>query len=184
MPRGGARPNAGRKPKSERFERGIKATESAVAARLKPLREALLQLALDGGERREKRYEAACLILRTELDEILDRDGNPTGKMRRSVVPVFPGADPERIVLVEERVTTEPPDLRAIEYCIDRILGKPAAEPAPETEDQRLAALRTALVQVLETTDPEVSARVAQAIDDLLRARSPGSEPGALPPGE
>jgi hypothetical protein len=116
---GGARPGAGRKTRAERFARPIASAERQIADKLSELVQTELQLALEGGERVEERYAAAGTVL---IEDVIEPpEGRPV-KVKR---PAFPDKPADELVLVERKVTTLGPDRQAVEYSIDRILGKP-----------------------------------------------------------
>lgn len=107
---GGARPGAGRKKKSEKFETQIQRTEKKIADKLPWLADKALELA-----------EGVVV-------QEFDREGIP-------------------------RVYQRPPDMGAIKYLIDRIMGKP-------TERQELSGpdggpIEAKFTDALNTIYPE-----------------------------
>lgn len=127
MPRGGARPGAGRKPTRERFARPVEQAEKRIADRLPEFVDNQILLALGGGERIEERWEAAGTVA---VDDVLrGKDGQPIlnerGQPLRAKVPAFPDLPIDQMVLVERKVITMGPDRAANEYLLDRIMGKP-----------------------------------------------------------
>lgn len=114
---GGARTNAGRKPKAERFATKIAAAEKRIADRLPDLVDAMMDLAL--GVQVEK----------------TDDEGN-------------------------SRVYTSAPNQKAAEYCLNRILGRPAAEDEAEKYQAVVEEIIGRVVGALEGVDPEIREQV------------------------
>lgn len=122
MNRGGARVGAGRKPRAEKFARPIAAAEKRIADRLPELVDNLLLLAAGGIEQVEERYEPAGLVQVDDYEEV-QREGRRS-RQHKVKRPAYPKAPAEQMVLVERRVTHTLPDRAALQYLIDRILGR------------------------------------------------------------
>ena len=116
---GGARPGAGRKPKAEKYEPEISAAERRIADRLPELLEHEFALATGGAERVESLHELALSIV------VDSHETNPSGVIVKTKKQLFPNAAPGEMVLVSRKVITSEPARAAIEYLVDRILGKP-----------------------------------------------------------
>jgi hypothetical protein len=103
---GGARAGAGRKPKLLKWVGPVEAAEQVIADKLPWILRQVLRLAR-GGPRVEEKWLPAALVV--------DARG----------VRVFPDLKPDELVLVERRVLTAAPDLRALTYLFDRLAGRP-----------------------------------------------------------
>lgn len=135
---GGPRPGAGRPAKAEKYGGQIAAAEDHIADRLPELLEREFALATGGAERVERVYELALGIL------IDDTALNPSGTVVKIKRQLFPNAQPDALVLVSEKRVTPEPDRAAIEYLIDRILGKPTASIEAEVKTDMGDAFLTA----------------------------------------
>jgi hypothetical protein len=179
---GGARPGAGRKPKSEKYAPQIARTDNCIAAALPQLIDMLLGIASGKAERVEETTQPAGLVMVDQTSEILDEHGCPTGRVARSKIRAFPNLPPDRMVLVSRRVIRAEPDRAAITYLIDRILGKPAPEPAPDPEEMKLISLNQAILYTLNSTSPDFARRVIEALHNILTGYRDGPGALALPP--
>lgn len=120
MPRGGARPGAGRKPKREQFGPQIESAERRCVNRL-PKNLASLEMLADGGyEQVTETWEPAGLIYVTKQVETKD------GTVRVSEL-AFPEIDPTELVCVRRTRSIAAPDRAAAIYLVDRAMGKPVA---------------------------------------------------------
>jgi hypothetical protein len=134
---GGARPGAGRKPKSDKHSGAISEAERRVADRL-PTTIDNLELIADGhAPRVEEKWEPAGTV--TVEKPALDADGNPIYDTKGNPVTVkslaFPDKPADELVLVERKVVTPGPDFKANEYLANRILGKPTERHEVTGED-------------------------------------------------
>lgn len=124
---GGARTGTGPKPRSIKYAGRIAKAEAIYAAYLETAAQNLKEIAGGGGERREKKYQAAGTIYIEA--PLKDEDGKlifgPRGGAVYGKTLVYPDLPPDEMVLIEERVIVLPPDRDANEYITDRILGKP-----------------------------------------------------------
>jgi hypothetical protein len=134
---GGARANAGRKKKADRFASEIAQAERRVADRLPQLIDNLMLLADGGWEQVTETLEPAGLIQITK--EVITSDG--TVSVRELAFPELP---PEQLVVVRRTRATAAPNLRANEYLVDRILGRPVAAVEAEVEVNAGEELRSA----------------------------------------
>ncbi len=170
MPRGGARPGAGRKPRAERFARPIAAAEKQIADRLPKIIDQLLLMATGTARRTEERYAAAGTLKRNDVardpltgEITLDRRGNPI----KVEVALYPDLDPGEMVLVERKEIELGPERAAGEYLTDRILGKPTAvvEQDITTNGQSLAPnIELALAKVYGSEqNPEAGSEGAES---------------------
>ena len=126
---GGARPGAGRKPKSVRFRTKINAADKLFADGLKKAATKLLELAEGGFETIEREYLPAGLVT-VKIDTVSD-----SGKVERGLERLaFPDLDETELVCVKEKRSQAMPDRTALVYICNRILGRPFAEPAPVEE--------------------------------------------------
>ena len=120
MTRGGRRPGAGRKPKAEKYEQPINEAEQKIVDRLPQLIDKLVYLAVGGYDQIERKYQPAALVT------------TGSGEFE---TPVFPDKKADELVLVERRVSRATPDLKALIYLVDRILGKPTQRQELTGED-------------------------------------------------
>ncbi len=187
---GGARPGAGRPAKADKYEPEITATERKIADRLPELLEREFDLATGGAERVECLYELALGITVDSHAE------NPSGVVVKVKKQLFPHAEPDEMVLVSRKVITPEPDRAAIEYLIDRILGKPTASvemsgpdggdiplPVHDLSQLTLAELQ-AMRGMLKKTTPPQTAQTVTAQTVTAQADAPPSEtpaPAAAP---
>ncbi|NOK59134.1 MAG: hypothetical protein GFH27_549283n406 [Chloroflexi bacterium AL-W] len=109
---GGARPGAGRKAKTEKYESEINAAERVITDRLPQIIENMLMLADGGWEKVEEEWKPASMV---------------TIGSGEAEMPAFPDKEPSELVLISRKVTHAAPDRAANQYLIDRILGKPTA---------------------------------------------------------
>lgn len=134
---GGARRNAGRKPKTEKYASAIEVAERRCADNL-PHRLGQLEELADGKATQTKTEWAAA--------------GTVTIGKGAYVKPAFPNLPPEQLVLVSKEEITFAPDARVNMYLADRVMGKPESADelkiaqAVEAEiDIILAKIRAAL---------------------------------------
>lgn len=144
---GGRRKGAGRKPAAAaELRRQILAeADQVLCDQLVPLLGNMVKLANGGFKRVTERWELAALV---QVDAVLrDKDGNPEHDARGNPVlvkqPLFPDAESDEMVLVGKSVEIAQPDRAAIQYLVDRMLGRPhTAEPRkPEEGRQPLPAI-------------------------------------------
>lgn len=133
MPSGGARPNAGRKLKTDKFKQPIAKAEKRIADRLPELIDNMFHLAMGGYERVEEQYAPA--------GSLYVGSGAHTRLM-------YPDKDPDELVLVKRTVSIADKDRTANQYLIDRIMGKPTErrehsfpKPLEEMTDDELRAI-------------------------------------------
>ena len=129
MPRGGRRAGSGRRPKSERFRTKISTADKIFADKLNECVLRLHELADGGIETVERKYQPAGLVT-VKTIVVLD-NGTITDPVERLA---FPDLDPDQLVCVEEKRGRTLPDRTALIYWINRILGRPFAEPQPSDE--------------------------------------------------
>jgi len=143
---GGARPNAGRKRKADKYKAQINKAEKAAAARLVRNIENLEHLADGGYQRVSERYEPAGAIyidapLRNEDGTVkLDANGKPIMVKQRA----YPDKDADELVLVERRVEIADKDRAANIWLTEFIAGKPVQQVEAEHDvpaDSPLRAL-------------------------------------------
>lgn len=120
MPRGGKREGAGRPPKAEKHARPIAAAEKKFADRLPALAALVLQLAQGGSANATEVWEAAGLLQIDDFENVGTDERPMTIKVKR---PAFPNKKPEELVLIKR--TVPPPNLAALIYALDRIMGRP-----------------------------------------------------------
>lgn len=107
---GGARPGAGRKPKSDTFKLPIARAEKRIADHLPQLIDNMLHLANGGYDRVDEEWQPAGLVY------------IGSGEFARRAFPDLPDDEP---VLVKRKRTIADCDRAANEYLINRILGRP-----------------------------------------------------------
>jgi hypothetical protein len=112
MPSGGARAGAGRKPRSEKFQRPIAAAEKRIADRLPQIIDNLFLLADGGYLQVTETWEAAGLL---------------TSGQGEATVPAFPDKRPDELVLTRSTRSIAAPDRGANQDLLNRIAGKPTA---------------------------------------------------------
>jgi hypothetical protein len=118
MARGGARPGAGRKSNAAKYTEQIARFTDRAANDLDKRYDAIDFLATGGFEEIEEVWKPAGLIQITK--EVITKDGTLNVKEL-----AFPHLDPEQLVCVERKRKIAAPDLKANQYLVDRILGKP-----------------------------------------------------------
>lgn len=107
---GGARPGSGRKRRDIKHETAIAQAENRIVDRLPHIIDNMFHLAMGGYERVEEQFSpAGSLWIGQGKDAEL----------------MYPGKDPDELVLVKRTVTIADKDRAANIYLIDRILGKP-----------------------------------------------------------
>lgn len=112
---GGARSNAGRKRKIEKYQSAIEKAELRIAQKLPDILENLEILADGGQQVVTEKYQPAGLVTLTKQDD----EGNAYQ------VPAFPDLDPLEQVLVERTVVTAGRDRASNQYLADRVMGRP-----------------------------------------------------------
>lgn len=142
---GGSRTGAGRPKKSEQFKAQISRVNRKIAKGLDGYLEQMEALALGTAEYEERFYEAACTILIEADEAILDEAGEPTGKWRRVKRLAFPNAEPDEMILVRKKVVCPAPDVRALIYLFNRLIGAPPIEDEEEADEQAPDTLPEAL---------------------------------------
>ena len=158
---GGARAGAGRPKKKQQFNTQITRVNRKIAKGLDGYLLKLEALA-NGAEVEEHWYEAACTIhVETDLD-ILGEDGKPTGKTRRVKRLAFPDKEPDEMVLVRKKAVTLAPDVRALIYLFNRLIGAPPVEDEDEDEEEATDslpdALEAAIAKAYSTAEGETGA--------------------------
>lgn len=103
----------GRPPKAQKYASEIAESEAEVVSKLPKIRQALLKLALGGWKQVDEKWQPAALV---------------TVGSGEFELPAFPDKAPNELVLVERKVGVAAPDRAALQYLIDRILGKPGAK--------------------------------------------------------
>jgi hypothetical protein len=107
---GGKRPGAGRKATRVRFPAQAEAVETAIAEQLAAVVAAEIKVALGGYERVTTTYAPAGTIT-TGSGEFLSL--------------VFPDKPADELVPIKETRSIAEPNIAALEYLIDRIIGRP-----------------------------------------------------------
>lgn len=134
---GGARPGAGRPPKAETYESEIGAANKKIADHLPMLVDNLLKLAAGGFEVIEDKYQPAWYVMAT---------ANKSQARKNKADPMQAGGEgleltPELLefnsgmTLIERKVTYAQPNLPAIIYLTNRIMGTPVAKVAQTDTD-------------------------------------------------
>lgn len=159
---GGTREGAGRPAKAVTYEPEITTAERTIADHLPELVDHELALATGGAERVEEMYELALGIV------VEDTRENPSGTVVKIKRQLFPQAAPDEMVLVSKKVITPEPDRAAIEYLIDRILGKPVQSTEVTGKDGGPLEIDDASL-----TDEGRAGRIAVLLD-ACRARRDG----------
>lgn len=118
MGRGGARQGAGRKSNAVKYASQIARFTDRAAGDLDKRYDAIDFLATGGFEEIEEVWKPAGLIQITK--EVITSEGTLNVKEL-----AFPHLDPEQLVCVERKRKIAAPDLKANQYLVDRILGKP-----------------------------------------------------------
>lgn len=133
--RGGARPGAGRKPIREKFSGPVNKAEAAIAKMLPDATKTLEEQGTQRQETTSKIWRAAGTV--TVQLPLKDKNGdvvlNNAGRPVTISQLVFPNHPPDEMVLIEERENDAPADVRATQYILDRMLGKPSQDVQPET---------------------------------------------------
>lgn len=116
---GGARPGAGRKPRSEKFAEVFETLDQRLADGVPDRIDFLEYLAAGGFEQIEEVYEPAGLIYR---DDVTSGDD---GKMVRTRALAFPDLKATDMVCIKRTRSIAQPDRQANTYLLDRFAGKP-----------------------------------------------------------
>jgi hypothetical protein len=123
MPRGGARPGAGRKPKAQKFAAPIARAEKQISDKLPGIVANLLRLADGGYDIVEETWEPAGTVMVSGMEIYEPQEGPPRSmKVSRQAFPDLPA---DQLVLIRRVVSTTDMDRAANIYLVDRILGKP-----------------------------------------------------------
>ena len=130
---GGKRSHSGRKPKAHLYTAHISNADQFVAPKLRKYLQLIDQLAQGKVEAVEEIWKPAALVLveQIQLEEV-------GGKLVpvRTKVPAFPTLRPNDMVMTEKRIKSGVPDLNALIYLANRVMGKPAGQPdEPEETD-------------------------------------------------
>jgi hypothetical protein len=177
--RGGRRPGSGRKKKALTELRAelVSEADRLIVEDLTALTRELLRLAHGGYERVEERYEPAGLVLVDGL--VKGADGEPLrddkGKAVTAKVPAFPGKAPDELVLISRTVSTADADRAAIQYAMDRVLGR--AKMAVEVTGKDGGPVQHALVD-LSSLPPDDLIRLADIAGRVASDRPEGTEGG------
>jgi hypothetical protein len=121
MPRGGARPGAGRKKNADKYAAAIERFTDKAAKGLTARYTALDRLAKGGFEQVTETWEPAGLIYVSKQIE------TSQGAIRVSEL-AFPELPPEQLVCVRRTRSVAAPDRKANEYLVDRVLGRPTQQ--------------------------------------------------------
>lgn len=141
---GGRRDGAGRKPNAERHARRSATFTDRCAAQLAKTFRNLVAIAT-GATRTTTESRALGSIMRKDV--VRKPDGTPwvdgKGKPAMCEVLAHPGEDPGRMIVTRRTVVELPPDFRANELIVDRVMGTPfpAAEEAADILEIRQALL-------------------------------------------
>lgn len=167
--RGGARPGAGRPTNPAKHQERVGRFTDRCAEYLDLAFDNLVKLA-EGTQRVQRKQVAAGTILRKDV--VRKADGSPwldgKGKPMGCEVLAHPDLPPDQLLDGEVITTDLPPDERANEYLVNRVMGMPSQ--AREADPERIK-LREALVRVRE--------RMA-AYRDPDKPADPDDDPGAI----
>lgn len=165
---GGARPNAGRKAKAEKFPTQVQAAEQRCADRL-PNNLANLERLADGeAEQTEEEWLAA---------------GTVTIGKGAYVKPAFPDLPPDELVLVRRKTVTYGPDVKANIYLTDRALGRPESADEMKIAQAVEAELEAFIDSIEKNLDPQLRERVFAALPGNIGARARASSGGGKTAG-
>jgi hypothetical protein len=134
---GGARPGAGRKP-NPRLQQLNNSQQQAADHLQQTLQQRLATLELlarGGAQTITERWEPAGTLFIDSTHDVLDSQGNPTGKTTPCKRPAFPNLPADQLVLVSRIVRTLPPNLAANIYLTNRQIGVPFRSYAPIDHD-------------------------------------------------
>lgn len=136
---GGARPGAGRKPKAEKYESQIEAANQQIADHLPMIVGNLLKLAGGGFEMVENKYQPDWYVLATinksqsrkkSKAEPIQEGGEGGLELNEETLTVHRG-----LSLIEQKVTYAQPNLQALIYLTNRIMGTPVQMVAQTDTD-------------------------------------------------
>jgi hypothetical protein len=135
---GGARPGAGRKPNSRLQQLNDSQQQAAdhLEQTLEQRLAAIEQLARGGAQSITERWEPAGTIFIDSTRDVLDSQGNPTGKTAPCKTLAFPNLPADQLVLVSRIIRTLPPNLAANIYLTNRLLGAPFKSFPPFDPDR------------------------------------------------
>ena len=129
MPRGGARPGAGRKTRLERYGGDIVRAEDRCRDRLPTTLDNIEKIADGKAVRVEVKRQPAGTIFRKDV--VRDKDGHPVADSKGRFVSIeglsYPDLDPTEMVEVERKETHFAEDLQANQYLADRVMNRLAA---------------------------------------------------------
>lgn len=122
---------------------GRKAEVDELVAAYAPTAFEKLQELCDGAIRTKRVFEAAGVIFRKDV--VREKDGSVyldgKGKPVPVQVCVFPDLPPDQMVPVGEEWIILEPDEKALEYMLNRLMGRPA-EVKPDDGDNEIDAAR------------------------------------------
>ncbi len=148
---GGARPGAGRKPKTERYAIEIESATDKVYVRLDDNVNSLQALADNDRIVVHQEWAPAGTVT------IKSYEVDAEGKVHRVEKPAFPDLDPEHMVLVKRREVNNGPSETALTYLIDQGLGKATQHIESIAKNIDLSKLSTEQLERLAAGDDLLS---------------------------
>jgi anaerobic selenocysteine-containing dehydrogenase len=140
---GGPRSGAGRKPTAQKYKANVNAAECKIAAKLPMLAETYLKMAF-GQVAMSVEDPAAYAALMLSIGNVIEDGGGPAAVLM--ACGIVPGTV----------VYSRPPFSKALEYLLNRIMGKPTERLEVEWSQEKVEALYEA-----------VCSRAAEVIDGL-----------------
>jgi hypothetical protein len=121
MPRGGPRPNAGRKKKTDKNKTAIERAEKQIRDQLPQVINTLQKLAFGGIPQVEDKWIPRVAFSQGDLIALAAEkgDGEPVD------LEELLGGDPKEMVLSERKTSHTLPDRAALIYLANRIMGTP-----------------------------------------------------------
>jgi hypothetical protein len=176
---GGHREGAGR-PTSRVLNRAVVEAVETQLRDVVPLRltPKLVELAEGGRIVRKRKWQPAGTV----FVDATEQDPN-TLKWARTRTLAFPLLPADQLVCVEMTEEELPPDLRAIIYAHDRLMGRTGQGPGDSVEDGP-TSLRDALErsrEIMLADDPEADPYDEHSGDDLLRGDGELAAPALAP---
>jgi hypothetical protein len=169
--RGGYRPGAGRKRKTDKNATAIEKAEKQIRDRLPEVVGKLFELAMGGIEVVEEKHQPGWVVLVQQQAKEKKRERARGKGVVESEEPDGIEIDAETVdlhkelFLIERKVSYTLPDKQAAMYLADRIMGKPVSKIAPTTPDGKEE------YGAGDTLTDEARINRLAAIFDLARAR-------------
>jgi hypothetical protein len=180
--RGGYRPGAGRKRKTDKNATAIEKAEKQIRDRLPEIVEKLIELAMGGVEVVEEKHQPGWIVLVQQQAKEKKRERARGKGAVQSDEPEGIEIDAETVelhkelFLIERKVSYTLPDKQAAMYLADRIMGKPVSKIAPTTPDGK-----EEYGGASDTLTDEARINRLAAIFDLARARRNAESAGHPP---